>query len=85
MDTKVNFEQAKLEKNIGQYINVEKFFCCGKDLSSTELQNIKNKFWQDVFKTHIQLITKKKQKKKKKHLTENSFFSSPIFYIGYIK
>ena len=46
--------QQHWTKIIGQYVNVEKFFCYGKDYISTDLQNIKNKFWQDVFKAHIQ-------------------------------
>lgn len=70
--------QQNWTKIIGQYINVEKFFCCGKDNISTDLQNIKNIFWQDVLKAHIQLIAKT-------HLTENSFLSSPIFYNDDIK
>lgn len=70
--------QQNWTKIIGQYINVEKFFCCGKDYISTGLQNIKNIFWQDVLKAHIQLIAKT-------HLTENSFLSSPIFYNDNIK
>ena len=70
--------QQNWTKIIGQNINVEKFFCCGKDYISTDLQNIKNIFWQDVLKAHIQLIAKT-------HLTENSFLSSPIFYNDNIK
>ena len=37
------------------------------------ITNIQNKFWQNVFKAHIQLIKK------------NSFLSSPIFYNDNIK
>ena len=51
-------DNHKWTKLLELYTNVDKLLSCGMEFCIKEMKNIHNQFWQDVFKSHIEVITK---------------------------
>ena len=68
-------DNHKWTKLLRLYINVDKLLSCGKEFCIKEMKNIHNQFWQDVFKSHIEVITKNQP-------TDNTEFLSNAIYFN---
>ena len=72
-------DNNKWIKIISLYIDSEKLYSCGQEYCTNEIKNIHNKFWQDVLKSHIEVITKNEP------TGHTAFLSSAIYYNENIK
>ena len=68
-------DNHKWTKLLGLYTNVDKLLSCGMEFCIKEKKNIHNQFWQDVFKSHIEVITKNQP-------TDNTQFLSNAIYFN---
>ena len=68
-------DNHKWTKLLGLYTNVDKLLSCGMEFCIKEMKNIHNQFWQDVFKSHIEVITKNQP-------TDNTQFLSNAIYFN---
>ena len=68
-----------IRRLISLYIDSEKLYSCGQEYCTNEIKNIHNKFWEDVLKSHIEVITKNEP------TGHTAFLSSAIYYNENIK